>query len=366
MKVLKSISWFLYRILAVYSILVMILIYLAVSSHWIAGFMMMSFPVVIIANLIFLVLFLLIDRKRAFGPVLIIAISLLFLPRTYGFADKTAVGMGNSKSFKIMDYNVHEFNAYASQKSDDLSENGETGNMVNWITNADADILCMAEYRTAKNFPNLKVNSTLLNKGYKFSRFLENEKSGSHNNYRGMALFSKYPIIGSKQKSFAYLNGMLQADIKINGDTVRVISVHLYSMTLQLSKLVGQRKANGVKKEGRIVFSRIKNGFVGHAMEFEELEAWIKSSPYPVIVCGDFNETPYGYVYGKTRDMLTNAFEEKGRGFGFTYNHLPYFIRIDHQFYDSKKLDLLHFETIDSVKYSDHYPLIGTYQIKAK
>lgn len=364
MRIVKNLSWFLYKILAVYSVAVMILIYQAVSAHWIAGFMMMSFPVVIILNILFLFIFLFSDRKRAISPAVVLIISLIFLPRSFGFAEKTEIGSGMQKSFTIMNYNVHEFNAYSNQKSDKEFADGEVKNMVSWITNADADIICMAEYRTSKNLPVLNVNSTLLNKGYKFSRFLENDRSGTNHNYRGMALFSKYPIIASKQKSFEYLNGMLQADVKIDRDTVRVIAVHLYSMTLQLSKLVGQRKADGVKKEGRIVFSRIKNGFIGHATEFKELEAWIKSSPYPVLVCGDFNETPYGYVYGKTRDMLTNAFEEKGRGFGFTYNHLPYFIRIDHQFYDAKKLGLLTFETIDSVKYSDHYPLIGTYQIK--
>ena len=31
---------------------------------------------------------------------------------------------------------------------------------------------------------------------------------------------------------------------------------------------------------------------------------------------------------------LPNSFEEAGHGFGFTYNHMPGFIRIDHQFHD--------------------------------
>jgi len=358
MRIVASISWFLYRIIAVYTIVVMLLIYLALSSHWIAGFMMMSFPVIIIINIIFLLLFILTNRKRALVPAAVLAISLLFLPRTYGFNKKNEQEAVDPKGFKIMNYNVHEFNPYPEVKNE---ESNQIQMMLNWIMNSEADVLCMPEYRTVDGNPVLRVNSALSKKGYKYSRFLEAE--GNHNNYRGLAVFSKYPIVRSREKSFAYLNGMLQADIKINRDTVRVIAIHLYSMTLRLNKFAAQREADGVKKEGKVVFDRIKSGFVGHAREFKELESWIKESPYPTIVCGDFNETPYSYVYGQTRNLLTNAFEEKGKGFGFTYNHLPSFIRIDHQFYDRKKLDLLQFETIDSVKYSDHYPLMGTYRV---
>ena len=64
----------------------------------------------------------------------------------------------------------------------------------------------------------------------------------------------------------------------------------------------------------------------------------IERSPYPVILCGDFNEVPYGYAYGRVRKQLRNAFENSGTGFGFTYNKAPRYIRIDNQFYSNKKV----------------------------
>jgi len=364
MRIVTSISWFLFRILAVYSFAVIILIYFALSDHWIAGFMMMSFPIIIILNFLFLLVFLLFDKKRVLFPAGILLISLVFLPRTYGTNGVSEVVKNKEqKTFRLLNYNVHQFFFNSDEKQDKESEGKWIRAMRGWVINSEADILCMPEYRSAHDYPEMNINRELRKNGYNYFSFM-NSSQNSSQNYEGLAIFSKYPIIETEEKYFGSLNGMLRADIKIKADTIRVIAVHLYSMTLELSKFVEQRKADGVKKEGKIVIGRIKSGFVGHAEEYPELEAWIKSSPYPVIVCGDFNETPYGYVYGKTRDLLTNAFEEKGRGFGFTYNHLPYFIRIDHQFYDAKKLNLLHFETIDSVKYSDHYPLIGTYQVK--
>jgi endonuclease/exonuclease/phosphatase (EEP) superfamily protein YafD len=135
-------------------------------------------------------------------------------------------------------------------------------------------------------------------------------------------------------------------------------------MTLKLSNLVQQKKMDGVKRESKITFARMRNGFERRSQEMDALESWINASPYPVIVCGDFNEIPYGYVYSKMRDLLANGFEKKGQGFGFTYNHLPYFIRIDHQFYSEDKLDIHRLKTFRDIKYSDHYPVMGTYSFK--
>jgi endonuclease/exonuclease/phosphatase (EEP) superfamily protein YafD len=86
----------------------------------------------------------------------------------------------------------------------------------------------------------------------------------------------------------------------------------------------------------------------------------LKVCPYPYILTGDFNEIIYGNNYYKLRKMATNSFEEAGSGFGFTFNSILFFIRIDHQFY-SDQLDAVNLRVIKDVKSSDHYPLKGWY-----
>jgi endonuclease/exonuclease/phosphatase family metal-dependent hydrolase len=179
-----------------------------------------------------------------------------------------------------------------------------------------------------------------------------------------VAVISKHPIIASRDTVFEAQNGMIQADIKMGDDTIRVIGLHLYSMTLQLRNLVHQKEMDGMAREGKITFRQMRKGFERRAGELAVLESWIKESPYPTVVCGDFNEVPYGYVYGRMKDIMGNSFEEKGKGFGFTYNHIPYFIRIDHQFYSKKTLRVTDFNTYQDVKYSDHYPVSGVYSIR--
>ena len=90
-------------------------------------------------------------------------------------------------------------------------------------------------------------------------------------------------------------------------------------------------------KEAKTIYHQLKGGFEDRAIQVKELEKWIEESPYPVMVCGDLNELPYGFAYGKIRKYLRNSFEDAGRGFGFTYHRKPGFLRIDNQFYDEKK-----------------------------
>ncbi|MCF2487333.1 endonuclease/exonuclease/phosphatase family protein [Dyadobacter sp. CY347] len=327
---------------------------------WVAGFMMMSFPVVVIIHLVSIPIWYIVERKRALLPLIMFGLAGIFLNRTYGFghqADPVAL----EKSFSVMNYNVHSF-----QRNEDLKNPGVRQGireMKAWMASSDADILCMSEYFSDRGRL-FNINQTLDSSGYSHSAFYSRNNSDSPTHSSGLAILSKYPIIAKKDTIFEAQNGLLQADIKIKGDTVRVIAVHLYSMTLKLSTLVRQKQVEGVKKEGKITFQRMRNGFIRRSSEMGALESWINASPYPVIVCGDFNEIPYGYVYSKMRGLLRNGFEEKGEGFGFTFNHLPYFIRIDHQFYSSDRLQIQDFTTFNQVGYSDHYPVMGHYQFQ--
>jgi endonuclease/exonuclease/phosphatase (EEP) superfamily protein YafD len=235
--------------------------------------------------------------------------------------------------------------------------------MKSWVSGSAVDILCMPEYLEdgSKLF---NLGQTMRNGGYRYSSRFTDYQGRGRDHYLGLILFSKHPIIHARDTVFEAQNGMIQADIKIGSDTVRVVALHLYSMTLNLGKLANQKEIDGIKAESKVTFQRMRDGFKQRSKEIKVLKTWIKDSPHPVIVCGDFNEVPYGYVYGEVRRDLKNSFEEKGDGFGFTFNELPYFIRIDHQFYTSQELDLLDFKTRTDVKFSDHYPIVGTYQFR--
>ncbi len=359
MKGLQRVFWFLYKCLAFYTLLVFALTYWTPSSHWLFGFVMLSFPIALALNIFSVFFWLFFKPAKAYLPIVVSLLSLVFLPRTYSFG-KVKDGPDESRRhFKIMNYNVSGFSP--SLPPGEISEG--VSKMKRWINDQQADILCFPEYVNKGDSKLHSITDYFKMNGFVYHHSYDKKKAERYD-YHGMVIFSKYPIISSRDTIFAAQNGLIQTDIRIGRDTVRIIGVHLYSMTLKLYTLVGQKEISGIKRESRNTFSRIKNGFIQRAEEWKVLRSWITSSPYPVIVCGDFNDTPYSYVYGKSREVLTNSFEEKGAGFGYTYNHLPYFIRIDHQFYDKQGLDLVDFSTENSVRFSDHYPVTGTYSFK--
>lgn len=362
-KGLKGFFWFLFKCFAVYSVVVYALTFWVPSSHWIAGFLMMSFPVTVLINLAFVIFWLLVDPRKALAPLFLVFLSGIFLDRTYQFkkenenttGDKTA-----AKTLKVLNYNVYGFwvTQHHSRKDDAL-----TNEMKKWLVSMDADVLVMPEYNNEDPIPAFRTTEFLEKAGYRYHNFLENEKDKS-GQYNTLAIFSRFPIVKHEEIAFEFQNGIMYADIRVGKNMVRVIGVHLYSMSLRLSKLTHQRGVSGIKREAKGSLSQIKRGFNERAPQTKMLEYWIQQSPHPVIMTGDFNETPYSYVYGKCRNLLNNAFEAKGEGFGFTYNHIPSFIRIDNQFYDDKKLEVLDFQTLNKIKYSDHYPCLGIYQFK--
>lgn len=363
MKGLKGFFWLLFKFFGAYTLLVYALTYWVPTPHWTAGFLMMSLPLTFLVNIIFVFIFLLADTKKSLAPIFLLVLGSVFLPRTFQFGNNgkgKASAEKNQKSFSIMNYNVYGF--WVTQghvRSDDE----KTQRMKEWILRQHADILCMPEFNNEKQFPVYRTIKYFRESGYPYYNVLE-KNSNENSTFKSLAIFSRFPIIKHREEAFEQQNGLMYADVVIRKDTVRIIGVHLYSMSLQLKKLISQKEFDGVKRETRSTLSSIKRGFSARVKEVSILEKWIRESPHPVIVCGDFNETPYSYFYGRTRAQLKNAFEEKGEGFGFTYNRIPWFIRIDNQFYSDKTLNLLEFETIKGVKYSDHNPSIGKYSIR--
>ena len=362
MKGLKGFFWFLFKCFAAYTLLVYAFTYWVPTPHWAAGFLMMSLPVAVLINIIFVIIFLLVDAKKSPAPLFLIALGSVFLPRTYQFGNaekNTSRKETVKKTFTVMNYNVYGF--WVTQhhvRQDDA----KTDLMKEWIINQNADILCMPEFNNEKQFPAYRTVKYFSESGYPYYNLL-GKKMNANSTFKSLAIFSKFPIIKHKEEVFEQQNGLMYVDVVIRKDTVRIIGVHLYSMSLQLKTLISQKEFDGVKRETKSTLSSMKRGFSARIREVSVLEEWIRESPYPIIVCGDFNETPYSYFYGRTIALLKNAFEEKGEGFGFTYNRIPWFIRIDNQFYNDKKLNLLEFETMKGIKYSDHNPSFGTYSV---
>lgn len=185
----------------------------------------------------------------------------------------------------------------------------------------------------------------------------------------GIILFSKYPIVYAKEISYApndYNSTFQYADILVGRDTIRAFNLHLQSLKLdkanrhylQQPGITGEENIRNSKS----IIAKLKRGFVRRAQQSERIRKEIDASPYPVIVCGDFNDVPNSYAYHTIGQNLRNAFSAKGSGIGRTYAGISPTLRIDHVFAD-KQFKIRQYTRIKK-ELSDHFPVVVDLEIK--
>lgn len=352
-------------ILALATLLAYQLCYSADVGHWMAGFIMLATPALFIANIIFALFWLFTNYKKMWLSVLIIAIGIPLTGRFFQLSNAEKTIISGSAELSVLSYNVMycDVNSYVHG-----NEKENAKKLLAVMDSLQADVKCFQElynwdgeglkgFRTIYNMTDTHPYYT-----YMHSTPDNNEGQGEI----GLAIFSKYPIINKQEAFWKWNNnGMMLADIVIKKDTIRIINLQMHSMGIRMQKVIdGKSDESVVKKETRNIISQLKTGFEKRHVQTDEVLKWLNESPYPVILCGDLNEIPFGYAYGSLHNKLANSFENAGRGFGFTYNKLPSIIRIDNQFYDASKIENYAFKTFDTVPYSDHYPILGKYVVR--
>lgn len=165
-------------------------------------------------------------------------------------------------------------------------------------------------------------------------------------------ILSRFPIIVSGGVS-AKDSGddYVWADIVTPKDTVRVITVHLQSSGV--SQLRGQyHKEQGSEAPIRKIVSTLEKNNRLRREQVETICEMVDSSPYPVLVTGDFNDTPASYSYRMMTKRLHDSFREAGNGFGATFRGILGVLRIDYVFYDDS-FRCVRFRTLED-RLSDH------------
>lgn len=260
-----------------------------------------------------------------------------------------------------MSWNVEHFDIIEHKTHPEKKEQ-----MLNLITEYQPDIACFQEMvggetdSSAINYiPQILSRLDFSDYHYSFNPKLDFD--GKH--HFGIIIFSKYPIINKQTISFypSDYNSIFQfADIVKEGDTFRVFNIHLQSLkfsrdNLQYIDKPSVNDENDLKKSKSII-NKLKTGFLKRKIQAERIAEELKKSPYPLIVCGDFNDVPNSYAYHTITKGRKDAFVEKGYGLGRTFSGISPVLRIDNIVVD-KKLDVQQFICIRK-KLSDHFPIL--------
>lgn len=272
------------------------------------------------------------------------------------------------EGIKLMSFNVRVFDLYM------WSEERSTRNKIfDFLNEEQPDILCLQEFFHANKpdprykFETLDTLVKFLNaKNYHF--YVTNHQQVENNpivNSYGLITFSKYPIVGKGSVNFKVDgdNACSYTDVKIGTKIYRVYNAHLASIKLNKHDYKALEKVNQNEyskdfEDELMVFSKLKGGFIRRESQADSIAKSIADSPYPTIVCGDFNDTPASYAYEVIGNGLSDAYIESGSGLGLTYiGKFPSF-RIDYLFHD-KKLRSERYTTHPE-KLSDHHPISAT------
>ena len=316
------------------------------------------FPLLWVFNFLLFAFWLFKRRWQALIPLLALLITLSEWDNTFQWKGKEAVLTKLEQPLKVMSFNVRIFDYYDAIGQDTHEK------IFDLIRHENPDVLCLQEFVTVKNNKRFNENYILRRLNLFKYKHIEYRSGKRKNRNFGLATFSKYPIVEKNSLKFEQTNNFsIQTDIKAFGRRIRVFNNHLESIKFsrqQLNFLDSLSYQNGQERNDNIkaITNKLSTAFEYRAEQAENIGRHISNSPYPAIVCGDFNDTPVSYVYRKMKGRLKDAFRESGQGFGGTYNgKLPSF-RIDFIFHD-KRFSAYNFKRL-KVNLSDHYPIVTT------
>ena len=240
-----------------------------------------------------------------------------------------------TNALNILSFNVRLFNFYESKDA----QNNIQEIFSSFLEKENPDVLFLQEYNKE-----MKID---------FPEFPYNYIHFRGKNILGHAIFSKYPLINTYSFNFEdSYNNTLSADLVKDTDTLRVYNLHLQSLSIKPSVSYLQEVNNEVLRK------RISTLFIKQQEQVELILEHKNNSRYPVIISGDFNNTPFSYIYREVSESMNDAFVEAGNGIGTTYLFEYYPMRIDY-ILASNELQILSFNTIKK-SFSDHYPISAT------
>ena len=344
---MKNLSWFnrlmffLNIVLTVSTFIAYILPFLAPNIFPLLSVLTLFMPLFFILNGLFFIYWGIQFKKRMILSGLVLLMGITFINKFYKFSAKDYPE--EEKDFTVMSYNVRLFNVFKWFERDDVPEN-----IRGFINDKNPDILCIQEYSNSGDI-DLKVYP------HRYI-FMDGKQIKT-----AQAIFSKFPIIDQGIIFFPNSNNIVVfADIKKGKDIIRVYNMHLQSIKIspdvnEINENIDLLNQGGKSQK---LFYRISKAFMQQQQQAEIFKEHKNQSPYPIIICGDMNNSAFSYVYRNIKGKLKDSFEEAGIGFGATYKFRYYPARIDYIFAD-ENMTVKKFESFPGFENSDHYPIMA-------
>ncbi len=335
----NKVVFFFNIVCTVLTFLAYVLPFLAPKLFPLLSVLTLILPLFLLVNALFFIYWLLQLKRQMILSGLVLLLGITFINKFYKFSSNELPK--EEGDFVVMSYNVRLFNLFQW-----LPKEGVGGDILKFINELNPDILCIQEFSESAKV-DLRVYK------YKYI-YMQGNKIKT-----GQAIFSKFPIINDGIIELPKSdNSVVFADIRKGKDTIRVYNMHLQSIKITPDVNEMQENVDAINQEKSTqVFKRLRLAFEKQQSQAELLMHHKNDCNYPVIICGDMNNSAFSYVYRSIKGNLNDCFEEAGNGFGQTYNFKYYPARIDYIFAD-KLIKVKSFQNFPKFVNSDHYPVM--------
>ncbi len=324
-----------------------------------------AYPFVLAVNVFFVFLWLVIaPRRRILTSAIVIVLHFSFVFRLVNYSGSD---LESEKDIKVLTYNVQGFSHKIHEANSEVRKDN-MDSIIAYIHESKPDIVCLQDYSAGtKDSSGFHHRLTKVLK-YRYCYYFG---KGNKNNITDCAIYSKHrikeggTIDAESERKFS----LIYADVEIHGKIIRIYNLHLVSYQLGEEEQDSySRIIHGdiqKKKEGKGI---IKKLMLADSLKKEQLKSLlpnIQQTKLPYMVAGDFNSTPFSYVYNMFNKELSDVFVSKGSGIGRTYNGVFPAYRIDYIFYPKHLLKAKSYKS-PALDFSDHYPVEATFEIKQK
>jgi endonuclease/exonuclease/phosphatase family metal-dependent hydrolase len=273
-------------------------------------------------------------------------------------------------ALRVLTWNVRSWDEFISKKSEILAHRNK---MMDFLKEQDADILCFQEFFESHNprehAANIPYICNELHFPYYFFSHDYRRKDGMYET--GVIIFSRYPITShfqikyDKTDSLRATESLIATDLNVKGTTIRVFTTHLQSVLFRNKDFrdfeIITNVDDSMLQASKSIVKKLKRAFSLRGFQADLVREQLDESPYPVIVCGDFNDVPNSYTYFRIRGDRQDAFIQKGFGIGRTYVHLSPTLRIDY-IMAGRQFNVLQCRKFP-LPYSDHHPVVADIQL---
>ncbi|MCW3462307.1 endonuclease/exonuclease/phosphatase family protein [Chitinophaga nivalis] len=335
--------------------------YISPAWFWPISFITLAFPFLLGLLVIFLIGWLFFNYRYAFLSLIAIFLGWKSISAfvALNITGGNKVPPAAQPGLTVMSYNVSQFGLYRER---DSKYNRLA--MFALIKKQELDIACFQDFYTSEkknDFNNREDISREMKLPY---RFFSSDFNRNGMQHWGSIIYSRYPIIAADKVKMSVgprSESLIYADIVKGTDTIRIVNMHLESYRFNAKDYNAIQKIKNQEDTGLVatksIVQKMREAYIRRSQQADIVGGFIKQSPYPVIVCGDFNDTPASYTYFTIKGDLQDAFLQKGLGIGRTFNGLAPTLRIDYVF-ASADFKINSFRKIIS-DLSDHYPVIA-------